>query len=315
MFKDNDFLSFGVSFENLYELSRKQLPLGERRIVEISLFSELVADAFFSLYNDGLNVYEIIEALFLLKDSYSAIPVNASDITKSALSYIKSAESIDKAVFIEKLLSSLDKRGVNLSESDFLYEGEGDETFVYVKNRLADEAFDVFSQDFSDPRVFYAPDFRSVSRAVLEDKCEYCLLPLEEKGGVRIPSIASILYSGDLKINSVTPVFGPDGTADMRYALVSKHFSIPPIYDEDDRYLEIRFSNTDNAFLSSLFLTLDYFGVSVYRVNTTPRDNDEESPSLSVVFSVVGKSFANLLAYFSIFCPTYVTVGIYSNLE
>lgn len=316
MFKDNDFLSLGVSRGNLYKLSEKELPLNERRVVEISLLAEAIAREFCSFYNEGLNVYEIIEALFLKSESFPDTAVTWDDeALASAMSYLKSKEHIDRAVFVEALLSSLSRLGVSLSEADYLYEGSGDETFVYVKNKLADEAFDVFSQDFSDPRVFYAPDLRSATRAVIEDKCEYCLLPLEEKRGVRIPSISMSLYSSDLKINSVTPVFGPDGTADMRYALVSKHFSIPVVSKDDDRYLEVRLDNTDNVSLSSLFSVLDYLGISVYRINSTPRDNDDATSSVTIVFSVIGKSFANLLTYLSIFCPTYVTVGVYSNLE
>ncbi len=316
MFKDNDFLSLGVSRGNLYKLSERELPLNERRVVEISFLAEVIAREFYSFYNDGISVYEIIEALFLQDSSFLDTRVIEDYKTlESCLSYLKSSEHIDRAVFVEALVNSLSLLGVRLSESDYLYEGHGEETFVYVKNKLADEAFDVFSQDFSDPRVFYASDLRSATRAVIEDKCEYCLLPLEEKGGVRIPSISAILYSSDLKINSVSPVFGPDGTADMRYALVSKRFSIPKISPEDDRYLEVRLDNTDNASLSSLFSALDFFGISVYRINSTPRDNDDASSSVTVVFSVIGKSFANLLTYLSIFYPTYVTVGVYSNLE
>ena len=316
MFKDNDFLSLAVSRDNLYKLSEKELPLCERRAIEISILAERIAREFSDLHSEGLNIYEIIEALFFVDEGFSSkISSDTANLINSYLSYFGAVEFVDRAYFVESLLSSLSLLGVNVGESDFLREGVGDETFVYVKNRLADEAFDVFSQDFKDPRVFYAPDLRSATRAVIEEKCEYCLLPLEEKGGVRIPSISAILYSSDLKINSVSSVFGPDGTADMRYALVSKHFSIPEILPDDDRYLEVRLSDTHNEALASLFSALSTFGISVYRINTTPHDNEDDTQSITIVFSVIGKGFANLLTYLSIFHPTYVTVGIYSKLE
>ncbi len=315
MLKDNDFISPGLTNKNLDALSLNISLLSQRRIVELSLLARQAAEAFSSLYNEGLNVYEIREALFETEDKKIYPGEEGDSFSKKAVSYIKASEALDKAVFVQALVAELSSNGLSLCEADYLDEGAGEETFVYVKNRLADEAFDVFSENFKDPRVFYAPDFRSAARAVLADKCEYCLLPLEERGGVRISSVGALLYSLDLKINSVSSVFGPDGTQDMRYALISKHFSIPPAGPDDDRYLEVRLSGISSELLSCIFLVAQHFGLSVYRINTNEGSGEDAEGSVTVVFSVLGGTFVELLTYLSIFCPSHTVVGIYANLE
>ena len=185
-----------------------------------------------------------------------------------------------------------------------------------MKNPLADEAFDVFSQDFDDPRVRYSKTLNEAARAVSSGEVEYALLPLEEKGGARLSSIAAIMFREDLKINSVTPVFGFEGLADMKYALVAKHFSIPEQLPDDDRYLEIRLRTDSSVPLSELFLTADMMGVSLYRVNTISFDTDDGPiPYYSIVFRDGEKDFSSLLVYLTLFSGSYTPVGIYKNLE
>jgi hypothetical protein len=167
--------------------------------------------------------------------------------------YLDSLSAQDKATFALFLTERMKKLGIRSGEADFLRDGEGDRSIVYVKNRLSDEAYDVFADMISDVTVSYVESFKEAALAVAEGKSEYCILPLEEKGGARLASIAAILFSSDLKIASVTPVFGFDGSADVKYALISKHFSIPDIDFGDDRYLEIRLNAESSLPLSHLF--------------------------------------------------------------
>jgi hypothetical protein len=119
-----------------------------------------------------------------------------------------------------------------------------------------------------------------------------------------------------LKINAVTPVFGPDGMADLKYALVSDSFTVPDATEGDDRYLEIRISDGGGSELSSLLSVAVMLGHSVYRVNTHKFFNEDgEETFFSIVIRDEGRSFLSLLSYLTLFIDDYVPQGIYKNLE
>ena len=221
----------------------------------------------------------------------------------------------DEAVFCTLFFEYLKNHGVSLSEKDFFAYPPNDETFVYVKNAFADEAYDVFSQDFSDPRLKYAPSFKEAVKLVCGNIVSYCLLPIEERG-VRLPTVEELIFRNDCKINSVIPVFGFDGNADLKYALVSKNIYRADYFVDDDRYFEIRIPLDCEHGLSRLAICSEELHVSIYRVNTlTFSTEDGEKSYFSVVLKSLGGDFALLLVYLTLFLSDYIPVGIYKNLE
>jgi hypothetical protein len=221
----------------------------------------------------------------------------------------------DKAIFSQLYTDRLAKVGHAIDESHFLPIGTPKESFVYLKNSYADEAYDVFSQEFDNPRVRYAQSFSECVRAVAEGEVRFCLLPLEERGGTRLPTVSELVLRNDLKINAVSPVFGFDGTANLKYALLSRDFVIPEINEGDDAYLEIRLgSDGDN--LSSTLNAAGLFGMSVYRVDTVIADTEGESESyFTVVLRDGGTGFAPMLVFLALFVGDHSTQGYYKNLE
>jgi hypothetical protein len=221
----------------------------------------------------------------------------------------------DRAEFSELLITALSLRGIHIDEATFLDEDSRAETFTYVKNPFADEAYDVFSTDFSDPRVVYSSSFREALAMLDNGEVGYCLLPLEERGA-RLSTIGELIFRGELKINSVTPVFGFDGLADMKYALLSKSFTIPKVMADDDRYLEIRLPAVSDTDVSDILLVAKRYGIGVYRINSSLYDIEGVSELYySIVFRDDGMDFTRLLTYLVAFCKDYTPVGIYKNLE
>ena len=119
-----------------------------------------------------------------------------------------------------------------------------------------------------------------------------------------------------MKIASVTPVFGFDGMADVKYALVSKRFKIPEVAVDDDRYLEIRLRSDGQLSLSHLFSAAEMLGASVYRINTVRFDSEEGGFTYyTIVFKDVECDFSVLLVFLTLFAGSYTAIGIYKNLE
>ena len=131
-----------------------------------------------------------------------------------------------------------------------------------------------------------------------------------------MPTVAEMLFTDDLKIDAVTPVFGFDGTADMKYALVSKSFALPRVAPDDDRYLEIRIPADGDTSLGELLLAADKYGARLYRVNMHFFVQDgERCPYYSIIFKEDGRDFSGLLTYLTLFVSSYTAIGIYKNLE
>lgn len=283
----------------------------DAEIAELSFLADGAAEYSLGLLRDGMDLYEVLS---LIADEVPLSDEESGEGRKGA--YAACYRAYERAVFADLYLEKLALHGLSPGESDFLPQGETPETFTYVKNAYADEAYEVFSAEFRDPRVRYSHTFAEAAKSVLDGECGYCLLPLAEKGGVRLSSVTDLLTKNDLKIASVTPVFGFSGDAELWYALVSRAFRVPPVRREDDRYLEIRCSEESDGTLSDLLTAARVFGATLYRIHTvTRRSIGEDGVYYTVVFRTEGKSFTGLLTYLTLYTETYVPVGLYRNLE
>ena len=291
-----------ISVDNVSVIKDKIFNLHRILNCEYADIAINVASHINDLLNMGLGYYEIFAMISdeLLDESLK------SDILTFA------TESDFVLMLCERLLEF----GIMPDESDLLPSDTVEETFTYVKNMLADEAYDVFSQDFSDPRGAYAGGFKEAAEGASKKRVGFCILPLEERAGTRIPGISSIILSEDLKIVAVSPVFGLDGNADMKYALLSSEFKVPTYETGDERYLEIMLETGSDASLSALLIASESFQCELFRINTSFYENDDaEIPYYSIIFKTKKQSFSDFLVYLAMFCPDYISVGLYKNLE
>ena len=317
MLSEYSFKPDEINVSNLNKLSVSQSEMEELRICELAELAFSAADFSRNLSEEGMNLYEILS---LISDSVS---FDRNDLHSDAYSgnvsslllHLKGLATIDKAAFSRLYIERMKAFDMKVREDDILLPSVAPETFVYVKNSFADEAYDVFSQEFRDPRVEYASSFKEALSRVKSGEVTHALLPLEERGS-RIRTVVQLIFTEDFKINSVTPVFGFDGTADMKYALVSSEFAPESYTEDDDRYLEIRLEKSSSLSLAELLLSAESFGAEVYRVATTAFDTDEgKKEYFSVVFRSEGADFSPLLVFLILFVPEHTLVGVYKNLE
>ncbi len=302
---------------NIDALSLAASRLEERRICELHELAWLAADRISELGESGLGFFEAL-AVISEEISFRAAEPHENALLQS-IPWLSAAESslceLDKAVFSKLLVDRLLTLGHSLTEADFLETEQAEAVFTYVKNQYADEAFDVFSQDFKSPRVKYCNNFKTALKLLEDGEVGYCLLPLEERG-TRLSSIASLIYKKDYKISSVTPVFGYDGSADLKYALISRAFSIPEPRAEDDRYMELRIPKATAASPASVLSAAECFGLELYKLNTVYVESEEGSAAqYSLILKVEGRDFVYMLTYLTLFNEEFVPVGIYRNIE
>ncbi len=303
--------------DNISRLSSEQSCIEEKRICELSEIAFFAAECAEELREDGMDNCEVLS---LLSDSLNFSEINLHGFSlkeniKRLINYLNLVGVLDRIHFSSLLLERLAEKNIKVTEEDFMPATHMGERFVYVKNPYSDEAYDVFSQDFSDPRVKYAKDIKQAVSAVSNQEADFCLLPLEDRG-VRLNTVEELIFKTDLKINSVTPVFGLDGCADMKYAMVSSSHLISDYSSEDDRYLEIRIAKNNNTSLTSVSVAAEEYGLDLYRVNSLSIASEEgESNFYSVILRVTGAKFTQLLVYLTLFAEDYTILGIYKNLE
>ena len=303
----------GVTRANLSHLANDMGERVELAVLELKDIADRVISTVRPLYLEGLGAYDLLsyvsDGLSISFDTEASANAMFADL-------VCNHTAVNGALYLG-VLSNLIARGLSdmgLGEEDFLPRYTGKNSFTYVKNIFADEAFDVFSADFDNATVRYSRDFAECVKLAYTGEVSYALLPFEERGGTRLPTVLELIYRNDLKINAVTPVFGPDGTQDLKYCAVSRAFSVPELTAGDDRYLEIRISSSQG--LSSLTSVIELLGHSIYRVNTHSFSSEEVGGSFfSVVIRDEGRSFLSLLTYLTLFITDYMPVGIYKNLE
>ena len=310
MQRDDFFAPNGINYENISALSKEQALIFEKRICE---FSEIANDAAVlsaELFDSGFGIYEI---LGFISDGFSFDFSISDGITlQKNVSMIRNCISAidarDKAVFSVLFAEMIKKLGVSLSESDFLMSGEGDSSVVYVKNRLSDEAYDVFSVGISDATVSYAESLKDAAESVSDGRKEFAILPGSPAGDrwtYGTGPIRRLLFCSALSLcgNRLRP--GPDSKRNT-----------PDFHADDDRYLELRLRADGALSLSDLFSASEMLGASVYRINTVSfQSEDGEIPYYTIVFKDEGQDFSNLLVFLTLFAGSYTAVGIYKNLE
>ena len=301
----------GISLANLKDISMRQAELLDARVCEISFIAQRLAASVAQLTSAGLAAADAIAELYT-DDEVEVFTPRGSFVNPLHSGVLVTPDAADGAVLSALLLEKLDSLGVHVTEADYLDSDVADETFTYVRGALSDEAYDVFSQEFDDPRVSYSATWREACLSVADGNVGYCILPFEERGGVRVPIISELAAGLGLKIVAVTPVFGFEGNADMKYALLKRGFVIPDNDEDTDRYLEIKLPGNISGGIPRLFSAAEGLGVSVYRINTL---GDTDSLSYSVIFKDGGGGFAALLTYLSVFIGEYLPIGIYKNLE
>ena len=315
-----DVFSKGLKSGEIFSgITEKQSRLSELRICELAAVAYSALDFAAKMKKNELTTCEILP---LLSEELRSTDVDSShsdfNLPENAerLEYTKRInENLDKAVFCELLCERASEFDIDLSESEILGSAHAEPSFVYVKNAYSDEAYDVLTENIKNARLDYVTSFKEAALAISEDRATYCILPLEEHSA-RIGSVSELIAAYDLKINRITSVLGFDGTADMKFAMLSGFYDVPSRDAGDDRYLEIRHPADSQTELSDIIFAAAAHGHSIYRLNTYRNIEDGETKMYySLVLRDDVRDFSATLVYLSLFSEESTVVGIYKNLE
>ena len=305
-----------ITAENLRELSRRASLSDERRLCELALLADEAARSIAENVGAGMRVDE---ALVLLSGSLVCTPseLHAAAAEENVAS-LRRAEArrrtVDQAALAHHVYTRLAAQGVDVSIESLLPSEWAAPPVAYVRNPLADEAYDVISEMLPVIRPVFVRSFKEAAELVRRGEVGGCLLPLEE-AGVRLSSVQTIVHTYDCKIAAVTPVFGPDGTAHMQYALLTPTFLPLHIEVDDDVYVEISCPK-DAADHFAHLLAAEELGLELYRTDTCSVSVDGEDQTVfSFVFRDTSHALGAFVCYLSLFAEDTSVIGVYKNLE
>ncbi|MBQ9084838.1 MAG: hypothetical protein IJY24_04195 [Clostridia bacterium] len=307
-----------VSVDNLDELARDYSASLELRLMELGDIARQMLGFVRSLRGQGVQMSEIL-SLIAAGSPLSEYPISDM-ISNDNRIYIRSAVSglscFDRVTLCRELIRMAYLEELPINEEIFLPSSPTPSGIAYARNALSDEAFEVFAEELGEMRACYTSSLRDAVAELSAGNVGYCLLPLEEKGGSRLHTVADLIYRNDLKINSVTPVFGLDGAADLKYALVSRYFIAHPGKKEDDRYLELRLGEASLPQLGEIISAIELLGMRLYRIDTVSFTNEGQSERFaSIVICEGDGQIVDILVYLALFVSDFTPVGLYLNLE
>ena len=307
--------------ENFAELNKHAQEQSVLRLCEVADYASDLSAALLSLLQMDVAPPD---ALLLLKDSAKTLFSELFEMPSceyaqrhEILWQARRLSFADSALLAKLFLERLVSKGVRLREEDFVLTEDVLPIYAYVKNAFADEAYEVITENLPDARVCYVNSFAEGARLLLSGEVGYCLFPIEENGDMRLPTVEGLLTVHKLCIQRILPVFGLDGLAELKYALVSRGVHVEPYQKDDDRYFEFHLEISDDSpELSDLLSAIALFGLSLFRIHTVAYEGDVQTgSSYTLVVRSQGEDFLPLIVYLALFFESYRIIGIYKNLE
>ena len=189
------------------------------------------------------------------------------------------------------------------------------DTVVYLKNPLADVAYNIFSKLLGDPRAVYEETFSDVCEEVYYSRAPYCILPLENSEDGRLASFGNMIRKYELKIVLTCSVESANGKT-TRFALLKRELARIQCKAgmADGEYLEIGLNLGDEQKLCEVLQAAGYFGYSLNKIDSLPIYYSEKEYYFDVILK--GKGELNkLLSWLELEIPRYEVIGIYTHIK
>ncbi|MBE6667425.1 MAG: hypothetical protein E7607_03845 [Ruminococcaceae bacterium] len=222
----------------------------------------------------------------------------------------------DRAKFLSKLMSGR-KNDLSLwynksTKESATFPGSHGKIAV-VKNNYSESAILLLSKTVIRPKVISAQNFSDACESVVDNKCQFCILPTETSAGGRLFGFYSMLDRYELKIFALCSVETDDGTGSVKYALVGR--SMPDRFPRaTERTLECSVITENGKFPSDIPNVLDIFGAKLLRVDSLPTEYDELQNKYYLSFRMSEKNAIVMDLYLSVEYPNYSQIGLYPTI-
>ena len=160
---------------------------------------------------------------------------------------------------------------------------------AYVRNKRNDDAFLNFAESIKGARAHYTPTFADACEAVFENKCEFCMLPIENNREGKLYSFYAMLDRYELKICQITEIENEDSSELTVFALVGRRVASPKRNDQRVR-LELSVVGESAVVILEVLRVADRLGGTVSSVGTQPVPYDDRSQRIYFAIDINGVS-------------------------
>lgn len=274
----------------------------EKRVAHISDKAEMIIG--FSREESR----KLYETEFALKDSH----IPCLNENKKYLSAIRECiNGFDKLNCIDALYPQNEKN-IDESENDTVFDSD---TVSYLKNSLADIAFNNFSKHLKDPRVAYGETFSDVCEDVYYSRTPYCILPIENSDDGRMTGFCNMIRKYGLKIVLTCNVESANGKT-TRFALLKRDIAKIECKSgvSEGEYLEIGFNFGEKIRLQEVLQAASFFGFFLHKVDSFPIYYSEKEYYFDVIFKGNG-DLNKFLFWLELEIPRFEVNGIYTQIK
>jgi hypothetical protein len=182
---------------------------------------------------------------------------------------------------------------------------------AYIKNRRNDDAFLLFAKKLREVKAEYVSSFQEACEAVFEDKCEFCMLPIENDNDGKLYSFYQMLDRYDLKIRHTVRISTDDGAESITFALASRNAGTVLHTDSTVRF-EFSVVRESADFVCDVLSALAAIGGRIYSVATFPVGYDSNSCRCYFAVDLKADAVVPMALYLSLEYHGYNALGWYT---
>ena len=274
----------------------------EKRVAHIADKAEMII---------GLSREEsrkLYEKEFEFKDSHTP----CLNENKKYLSAVQGClNAFDKLNCIDMLYPQKEN-DVEKAENDTVFYTD---TVSYLKNSLADIAFNNFSKLLKDPRVAYGESFSDVCEDVYYSRTPWCILPIENSDDGRMTSFCNMIRKYGLKIVLTCNVESANGKT-TGFALLKRDIAKIECKSgiSEGEYIEIGFNFGEKIRLQEVLQAATFFGFMLHKVDSFPIYYSEKEYYFDVIFKGNG-DLKKFLFWLELEIPRFEIIGIYTQIK
>lgn len=184
---------------------------------------------------------------------------------------------------------------------------------AFVRNRYNEQAFSVFEPLVIGARAEILSSFTDACEDVFDNRCEYCILPIENTGDGRLFGFYSMLDRYELKICASCTLEHESTPDTIRYALVGKHLP-NRIPKTTEWFYEFSLASENDEFPYDIFSVAPIFSAKLLQIDSLPLQYDDLARRIYFTFHADKVQAAALDLYLSAEHPGLTVLGLYPML-
>jgi hypothetical protein len=228
----------------------------------------------------------------------------------SSLGHPTAKDKTDICIAICRCLSVDELDGINLFDSGEQTVAGTHGKIAYVRNKRSDDAFLAFSKHIPVAKANYMPSFAEACEAVMDNKCEFCILPVENGNDGKLYSFYSMLDRYDLKICHKVNIAGEDGTDFIGFALAGRSVNYE-IHKDDMMRFEFCVVGEGADFISEVLGVADALGGHIASIGTQPVPYDDRSRRCYFAVDLKDGAWVPMALYMNLEYHAYTPLGLY----